>query len=49
MLTKLIHRIQHFIHIQQIRKSVQHIHTNDQLEQERIERVRLAFQNRGNQ
>jgi len=49
MLTKLKNHIQHFIHVQKIRKSVQRVHANDQAEKERIERVRIAFQNRGKQ
>lgn len=49
MLNKIIHRIERFLEIQKIRRTVQRVHANDQLEKERIERVRLAFQNRGKQ
>lgn len=45
MLNKLIHKIQWFVQVQKLRRQVLEIHTNDQAELERRERVRIAFQN----
>lgn len=45
MYNKMVNYITRFIQTQKLRKQVLEIHTNDQREKERRERVRKAFQN----